>query len=462
MTWKDLSRAADKPVMRQPTLGVSMIVKNAEATLARCLESVLPLADEIVIGDTGSTDTTVSIARKYGARVIDVPWERDFARARNRVLAEGRCDWVLVMDGDEMLDPEGLSQIPPLLEGGEISGYAVCQWHYVRELHNRSGADAALPNPVRVKQSREYPAYVTSINTRLFRRSPEIYFEHPVHETVAERLAALGRRTPLAPFLIHHFGYVEDPKSIRQGKNELYHQLGEEKLRAGPGDAHACFELGKSELEHRRDASAALGLFERVCGLDPHRSEFWIFAGVSLLRLGRPQEALVRLQHARALGSQSAVLYEAMGDAFYHRGEFGLACAEYEGCGGVSALVESKYGAAEVRMGQTVRGVERIRDAVARAPEYAELYDILAAGAWMAGERTLAIEAARMRLSVGTPTADNFLLAAKLCSLSDRAGEAHAIVTMGLTRFPEDAGLRSALRGPEVASPGIALNLTSF
>jgi glycosyltransferase involved in cell wall biosynthesis len=432
--------------MGSRSLEVSMIVKNAEATLARCLESILPLTDQIVIGDTGSTDATVTIARKYGARVIDVPWDRDFARARNRVLAEGRCDWVLVMDGDEMLDPEGLSQIPPLLEIEEIFGYAVCHWNYVRELHGRAGADAALPNPVRVEQSRGYPAYLPSINTRLFRRSPEIYFEHPVHETVAERLESLGRKTPLAPFMIHHFGYVEDSEVIRKGKNELYHQLGERKLRANPSDAHACFELGKSELEHRHAAAAALALFERACELNPSRAEFWIFAGISLLRLGRAQEALVRLQRARALGSQSAVLYEAMGDAFYHCGEFASACVEYERCGGVSALVESKFGAAEVRIGQASRGVERMRMAVSAAPEYGELYDILAAGAWMAGYRTVAIEAARMRLSVGTPSADNYLLAAKFCSLSGKDGEARAIVTMGLTRFPEQPELQAALR----------------
>jgi glycosyltransferase involved in cell wall biosynthesis len=263
-----------------------MIVKNAEATLARCLESVLPLTDQIVIGDTGSTDATVNIARRYGARVIDVTWEGDFAKARNRVLAAGRCDWALVMDGDEMLDHEARLLIPPLLEIKEIFGYAVCHWNYVRELHGRAGANAALPNPARVEESRGYPAYLTSINTRLFRRSPDIYFEHPVHETVAERLESLGRKTPLAPFVIHHFGYVEDSKSVREGKNELYHKLGQRKLRANPSDAHACFELGKSELEHRHDASAALGLFERACELNPSRAEFWIFAGSACCALG--------------------------------------------------------------------------------------------------------------------------------------------------------------------------------
>ena len=96
-------------------------------------------------------------------------------------------------------------------------------------------------------------------------------------------------------------------------------------------------------------------------------------------------------------------------------------------------------------MGQALRGVERMRTAVAAAPEYAELYDILAAGAWMAGNRALAIEAARMRLSVCTPSADNYLLAAKLCSLSGQDVEARVIVTMGLTRFPGQSELQAAL-----------------
>ena len=70
-----------------PRVALSMIVRNEAATLRRCLESVRGVVDEMVIADTGSTDDTPAIARDYGARVVEVPWDNDFAAARNRALA---------------------------------------------------------------------------------------------------------------------------------------------------------------------------------------------------------------------------------------------------------------------------------------------------------------------------------------------------------------------------------------
>ncbi len=99
-----------------PTIELNMIVKNGAAGLARCLTSVAPFIDRIVIGDTGSTDATPDIARQFGAELLRLPWEDDFARARNRVLAYRRCDWILVLDADEMLDHHAARQIRTLLD----------------------------------------------------------------------------------------------------------------------------------------------------------------------------------------------------------------------------------------------------------------------------------------------------------------------------------------------------------
>ena len=89
------------------SLALSMIVRDAAAgRCAQCLESVRGVADEIAIGDTGSTDATIAIAREFGARIIEIPWADDFSAARNKVLAEFRSEWVLALDADEILDPE--------------------------------------------------------------------------------------------------------------------------------------------------------------------------------------------------------------------------------------------------------------------------------------------------------------------------------------------------------------------
>ena len=98
----------------KPTVELSMIVKDEAATLARCINSVSSCVDRVVVGDTGSTDATAEIARKCGAEVVQIPWEQDFARARNRVLACAKCDWILVLDADEMLDAQGRQRLPEL------------------------------------------------------------------------------------------------------------------------------------------------------------------------------------------------------------------------------------------------------------------------------------------------------------------------------------------------------------
>ena len=77
-----------QPVGKRKTLAAVMIVKNEEACLKRCLDSIKDHVDEIVIVDTGSTDKTVEIARKYTDRIWEYPWNDDFSAARNFSLEQ--------------------------------------------------------------------------------------------------------------------------------------------------------------------------------------------------------------------------------------------------------------------------------------------------------------------------------------------------------------------------------------
>ena len=63
-----------------------MIVKNEEKHLAYCLNSLTPVADEMIVVDTGSTDKTKEIAVAFGARIYDFEWINDFSAARNYSL----------------------------------------------------------------------------------------------------------------------------------------------------------------------------------------------------------------------------------------------------------------------------------------------------------------------------------------------------------------------------------------
>lgn len=98
--------------MKKARLSVIVIAKNEEAVIKDCLESVRQLADEIVFIDTGSTDGTLKIAKKYSPRIIEIKSKKlAYARWRNRGLREARGDWVLYLDADERITPQLKNEI---------------------------------------------------------------------------------------------------------------------------------------------------------------------------------------------------------------------------------------------------------------------------------------------------------------------------------------------------------------
>ncbi|MDY0405042.1 glycosyltransferase family 2 protein [Virgibacillus sp. 179-BFC.A HS] len=85
------------------TISLCMIVKNEEEVLERCLESVADLVDEINIIDTGSTDKTVEIAKKYTDRVFFFQWTGKFKDARNESFKYATKDYIFYLDADDVL-----------------------------------------------------------------------------------------------------------------------------------------------------------------------------------------------------------------------------------------------------------------------------------------------------------------------------------------------------------------------
>src|SRR5438034_11627278 len=98
---KEAAMTQEKGTIERPLLSLTMIVKNEEENLGRCLASVSGIADELIVVDTGSTDRTVEIARQHGAQVYHFKWCDDFAAARNVSLQHATGRWCLHLDADE-------------------------------------------------------------------------------------------------------------------------------------------------------------------------------------------------------------------------------------------------------------------------------------------------------------------------------------------------------------------------
>ena len=98
------------------TLSVVVITKNEEANLARTLASVIDLAVEIILVDSGSTDRTLEIARTFGSKVkIFVEEWKGFARQKNSAIEKANGDWILSLDGDEEVSPMLAAEIVAVL-----------------------------------------------------------------------------------------------------------------------------------------------------------------------------------------------------------------------------------------------------------------------------------------------------------------------------------------------------------
>lgn len=98
------------------SISVCMIVKNEENVLERCLTSLAPIADEIIIVDTGSVDKTKEIAYKFTDKVYDYIWMNDFSAARNYSFEKATMEYIYIADADEVLDEANLIKFQYLKE----------------------------------------------------------------------------------------------------------------------------------------------------------------------------------------------------------------------------------------------------------------------------------------------------------------------------------------------------------
>lgn len=300
---------AGRVAKASPPEGISlcMIVRDEERHLSRCLSSVAALVAEMVVVDTGSRDRTGEIAAAFGARLFTIPWEGDFARARNAALAEARFPWILILDADEAIaarDHEGLRGLVRA-RGGAPAAFSLRTRNYTGRL-NVVGWEA---------NRGEYPAeeaghgWFPSDKVRLFPNHPAIRFVHAVHEVVEPTLAPLG--IPILPCAVpvHHYGKLAEEWSGR--KTAVYRELEERKLAATGGSPAAVRELAIQAAELGRHAEAA-ALWGRFLAAVPHAAEAHLNLGSALFNLGRYAEAA-------AAAGEAARLAPGMKEARFNR-----------------------------------------------------------------------------------------------------------------------------------------------
>lgn len=148
------------------TISLCMIVKNEEKVLARCLDSIADLMDEIIIVDTGSSDNTKEIAKKYTDKIYDFAWIDDFSAARNYSFSKATKEYIYVADADEVIDADNHRKLAELKEV-LIPEIEIVQMRYCNQLANGTAYNF----------DEEY-------RPKLYKRQREFTWIEPVHEMV--------------------------------------------------------------------------------------------------------------------------------------------------------------------------------------------------------------------------------------------------------------------------------------
>ena len=190
------------------SLSLCAIALDEERFLSGLIESVTGVVDEIVVGiDSRTTDSSERIARYYGARTLRFDWHDSFAEARNATLERARGDWILSLDADERLLPDGRRAIRELLatdvRASMVDGFRMLV----------------------LEDSDEPPEWTAP---RLFQNEPDLRYVGRVHEEVrylpdpprtfslkldnGPHLLHLGRGHPKRDRCLLHLRLRENPK----------------------------------------------------------------------------------------------------------------------------------------------------------------------------------------------------------------------------------------------------------
>jgi tetratricopeptide (TPR) repeat protein len=210
------------------TVSLCMIVKDEEELLPGCLAAAAAYVDELIVVDTGSTDSTVEIARSFGAKVIEFPWNGSFADARNVSLEAATGDWIMYLDADEHLVAEDAPRLRSLLGRTWREGF------YLVETNYTGGEDSG--------------SSVTHLALRLFRNRPAYRFEGRIHEQKTHAMPTyLPERFENTGIRMLHYGYLKSRIGAKE-KSRRNIELLEIEARENPSPFNA-FNIGSEYLQ---------------------------------------------------------------------------------------------------------------------------------------------------------------------------------------------------------------------
>ena len=222
-----------KTMTRALKISACYIVKNEAENLVKSIKSLKNQVNEIVVVDTGSTDNTIAVARKLGAKVYSFLWQDDFSKARNFALSKAKGDWLILLDADEYFTDETAGNIRQVIRQAQQ-------------------ADALLVHLVNydVDKARMQEYFY---QLRIVRNQQGIHYEGKIHEELklSEGKSMKFLMIPPEALKIYHTGYSN---SVTREKVERNLRILQQAVADGQSEAELaryfcdCY-LGLGDME---------------------------------------------------------------------------------------------------------------------------------------------------------------------------------------------------------------------
>ena len=285
-------------------ISLCMIVRDEEAVLERCLESIQDVVDEIIIVDTGSVDQTKAIAEKYTEQIYDFSWVDDFSAARNFAFSKGTGEYLMWMDADDIF---------PETEKRKFFDF--------RETLEKQPCDVVMMKYDAGFDANGEPTF-SYYRERLIRNCPLAKWQGRVHEVIPPfgevRYAEI------------HFAHKKERDAYSERNLLIYEKMLQEGENLEPREQ---FYYGR-ELFYHGKYERAVDVFQKFLqepfGWLENKLEAVRFYAYSLQRLGKEEEAMDALLQGLRLAPPTGELCCDIGSYFYEKQQWETAAFWYQ------------------------------------------------------------------------------------------------------------------------------------
>ncbi|MHA1882471.1 MAG: glycosyltransferase [Candidatus Thorarchaeota archaeon] len=301
---------------KKASVSAALIVRNEAKTLEMCLKSIRDYVEEIVVlVDNRTTDQSYEIATRLADKVQYFKWHDDFAGARNEAIALCSHEWILIMDGHEVLHPKS-GQILENLKGRVVEG---------GDLETTGRFDAFVYMDPKGKDADHLIPTSFFLQPRLFRKEAFRYRGriHNFLEPTSEKAKEYAIR-PVNELVFLHSRPEELSELRKQERREINIRILKEEIEKDPDYARAYFYLAQTyyEAEMYDDALETYQKYIEKSSWDAEKAHAYLMMATIYAEMKQFEEARECCYKGIGLDWGRAEFYLTLGDIAYEEKDF--------------------------------------------------------------------------------------------------------------------------------------------